>query len=91
MKTWLLFDRACLRNLARIDALTRRRPWDFFRVRFFFALATMIVLGATLSRMASGHYAFLLGVAALDLSIGTALLLSARHFLPATRTTPVSE
>ncbi len=81
IKARFLFDRACRRNLDRIDALERRRPWDFYRPRFFVLLAAMITLGVTLSRLAQGRYAFLLGVAALDLSIGTALALSARNFL----------
>ena len=34
----------------------------------------MIAAGATLSRLAHGNYGFLIGVAILDLSIGTALL-----------------
>ena len=55
--------------LERIDTLEVRRPWDFFRVRFFFTLGTMTVLGASLSRFAWGDYDFLLGVAILDLSM----------------------
>ncbi len=40
----------------------------------------MILLGAVLSRMAHGHYAFLIGVAALDFSIAMALLGSSYVF-----------
>jgi hypothetical protein len=34
----------------------------------------MIIFGATVSRLAHGNYVFLLGVAILDIGIGTALL-----------------
>jgi len=40
----------------------------------------MILLGATLSRIAQGNYISLISVAALDISIGTALLLSSKEF-----------
>ncbi|MDF1565759.1 MAG: hypothetical protein P1V51_22180 [Deltaproteobacteria bacterium] len=85
VKGLLLFDRACRRNLARIDALERRYPRSFFRVPFFFALGAMIAVGASLSRAARGDPTFLMAVAALDLSIGAALALSFRHFLSGER------
>ena len=45
-----------------------------YRPQFFIFLATMIAIGATLSRAAHGNFPFLLSVAVLDSSIATALL-----------------
>ena len=75
-----LFAGNCRKNLARIDTLEEPRLWQFFRPGFFLALAAMIATGATLSRLAHGNYPFLIGVAALDLSIGSALLISSYVF-----------
>jgi hypothetical protein len=80
LKALLLFSRSCRKNLARIDALNPPRIWQFFRPGFFLALAAMITLGATLSRMAHGSYPFLIGVGILDLAIGVALLVSSIVF-----------
>ena len=74
VKARYLFSKACRKNLRRIDALERPRFWQCFRPRFVLFLAAMIAAGATLSRLAHGSYGFLIGVAILDLSIGTALL-----------------
>lgn len=74
VKARYLFSKACRKNLRRIDALERPRLWQCFRPRFFLFLAAMIAIGATLSRLAHGSHGFLIGVAILDLSIGTALL-----------------
>ena len=80
VKARFLFNRFCRKNLARIDALNHPMIWGFFRPRFFFFLALMIMAGATSSRMAHGHYPALIGVAALDVAIGTALLASSAVF-----------
>jgi hypothetical protein len=75
-----VFSRSCKRNLDRIDALEEPRIWLFFRPGFMVALVTMIITGATLSRLAHGKYLFLLLVGALDLNIATALLGSSYVF-----------
>jgi len=75
-----VFVKACTKNLARIAVLEQPQLWQFFRPGFFLALAVMIAAGATLSRLASGNYAFLLGVAALDMALSTALLVSSAVF-----------
>jgi hypothetical protein len=75
-----LFRKSCHKNLNRIGSLERPRIWGFYRPMFFFFLALMIFTGATLSRMAHGNHGFLIGVAILDLSIGTALLVSSYVF-----------
>jgi hypothetical protein len=80
LKTRYVFVRSCRKNLARIYALHSPRPWQFYTPRFFLLLSLMIATGSALSRMAHGHYIFLLFVALLDLSIGVALLLSSREF-----------
>lgn len=74
LKAGLLFRRVCAKNLARIAELRVARIWECYRLRFYFFLAVMIAGGATLSRLARGDFAFLIAVAVLDLSIGTALL-----------------
>ena len=80
LKAKFLFSKSCQKNLARIAALNRPRAWQFFRPGFFVALAVMILVGATLSRLAHNNYPFLVGVAILDLSIATALLGSSYVF-----------
>ncbi len=80
IKAAILFNKSCRRNLNRIDTLSRPRFWEFFRPVFFFFLALMIAAGGTMSQMAAGHYEWLICVAVLDLSIGTALMISGRQF-----------
>ena len=75
-----VFIKSCTKNLSRIAALEQPKLWQFFRPGFFLALAVMIAAGATLSRLASGNYPFLLGVAALDMALSTALLVSSSVF-----------
>jgi len=75
-----LFAKSCQKNLDRIDALDRPRIWQFFRPGFFAALTVMIVIGATLSRLAHNNYPFLIAVAAVDINIGVALLGSSYVF-----------
>ena len=74
LKARFLFSKSCKKNLARIAALERPRIWQFYRPGFFVFLAAMILLGATLSRLAHDRYAMLIGVAALDLALAVALL-----------------
>ncbi|MBT3336357.1 MAG: hypothetical protein HN855_04750 [Anaerolineae bacterium] len=81
IKAKFLFRKACKKNLIRIDALEDPKFWQFYRPYFFLFLALMITTGATLSRLAHGNFAFLLGVAVLDISIATALLGSCTVFL----------
>ena len=69
-----IFSKSCHRNISRIASLPQPRLWQFFSPRFFLLLALMITTGITLSRLAEGHYLFLLGVATLDLTIAVALL-----------------
>ncbi len=74
LKARYLFSRSCRKNLARIEGLDQPRIWQFFRPQFFLLLMLMILTGATLSRLAEGHYQSLIGVGALDLSLAIALL-----------------
>ena len=80
LKARYLFLRACLKNLARIDTLPDPKPWQFFRVGFFLFLFSMIILGAWLSRWASGSYGSLLAVSSMDLTLAVALLGSLRGY-----------
>lgn len=80
LKARYLFSRACEKNLRRIEFIKRPKIWQFFRRRFFILLLLMIILEISLSRSAHQHYVFLLCVAALDLSIGVALMGSSYLF-----------
>ena len=80
LKAKFLFNKSCQRNLDRIAALNRPRVWQFFRPGFFVILTVMILIGATLSRLAHNNYPFLIGVAMLDIGIGIALLGSSYVF-----------
>lgn len=80
LKTKLLFVNACRKNLDRIAALRRPKIWHAFRPGFYVFLAAMVLLGASLSRLAQDNYPWLLLVAVLDLSIAVALLVSSRVF-----------
>jgi hypothetical protein len=74
LKARFLFSKFWYKNSARIDALEQPRLWQFFRPRFFLMLALMILAGAMMSRLATGYYRPLIGVALLDLSLAIALL-----------------
>jgi len=69
-----IFAKSCKKNLDRIAALDRPKVWQFFRPGFFVLLAIMIAGGTTLSRLAHYNYAFLIGVAMLDLIVALSLL-----------------
>jgi len=69
-----LFSRSCRKNLDRIASLDRPQIWQFYRPGFFAALAIMIATGVTLSRLAHGHYGFLIAVGSVELNIAAALL-----------------
>jgi hypothetical protein len=75
-----LFSNSCRKNMARIAALDQPKIWQFFSPVFFILLFLMIVAGAALSNIAHGNYPFLLGIAALDLTIAIALLGSSYVF-----------
>ena len=80
IKTELIFEKACIRNLDRISQLERPQIWQAYRPGFYLFLVTMIILGATLSRLAIVNYAGLMAMAVLDFSLATALLGSSRNF-----------
>ena len=80
IKTLLIFNHACKKNIKRIHALINPRVWQFFRPGMFIFLAIIIPAGAMMSRMAAGKFGWLCAVAVLDLSIGTALLASSLQF-----------
>ena len=80
LKAKFLFSESCQKNLDRIAALERPKPWQFFRPGFFVMLTVMILAGATLSRLAHNNYPFLISVGTLDLSLATALLGSSYVF-----------
>ena len=79
-KARYLFGGFCHKNLDRIAALDNPQLWQAFRPGFYIFLTTMILLGATLSRLAIGNYSALLALVILDISIAIALLGSFRAF-----------
>jgi len=80
LKTKYIFIRTCRKNLVRIESLKEPKIWEFYRVRFFIFLITMMVLGAYLSRISHGNYWFLMGIGVLDMSVGLSLLFSSFLF-----------
>jgi len=79
-KAKYLFSKFCRKNLDRIDALDDPQLWQAFRPAFYVFLTAMILLGATLSRLAVGNYAALMALVTLDISIAIALLGSMQAF-----------
>lgn len=75
-----VFRRACVRNLRRIRQLESPRAWQFFRPRFFLALAAMVGGAAALSVVAGTGPAAAVAVAGVDWLIGFSLLVSSPAF-----------
>lgn len=80
IKTKFIFNHACKKNILRIRSLETPRVWQCFRPGMLIFLAIIIPTGAMMSRMAAGKFGWLCAVATIDLSIGTALLLSGLLF-----------
>lgn len=80
IKAKYLFTKLCIKNLKRIETLQKPRLWDFYRVRFFIFLVSMIVLGSVVSQQAQGSYSMLMSMAIIEISLATALLGSSHCF-----------
>jgi hypothetical protein len=80
IKAKYLFRKLCLKNLNRIYALESPKLWQFYRIPFFIFLITMIILGSSISHLAQNHYAALIGMSVIEISIATALLGSSHCF-----------
>ena len=80
IKAKYLFTKLCLKNLKRIEALQNPKLWEFYRIRFFFFLLTMILLSSFISKHAHGNYSILITMAVIEISLATALLGSSRCF-----------
>jgi hypothetical protein len=80
LKVHLIFRNSCRKNLSRITQLRTPKLWQAFRPGFLVFLAVMVVLGATLSRMAQGNYPSMMAMVVLDFSLATALLGSSHVF-----------
>lgn len=80
LKTKYIFIRSCKKNLKRIGNLEEPKIWQFYRIRFFIFLVSMITLGAYLSHAAHGHYWFVISVGVIDMALALALLLSSYLF-----------
>ena len=75
-----VFRRSSVRNLDRIRALESPRAWQFFRPRFFLALAAMIGGAAALGVIAGAGPIAATVVGAIDWVIGFSLLVSSAAF-----------
>jgi hypothetical protein len=80
LKVHFMFRNSCRKNLSRITQLRTPKIWQAFRPGFLVFLAVMVVLGATLSRMAQGSYPSMMAMVILDFSLATALLGSSHVF-----------
>ena len=80
IKAKYLYKRLCIKNLERINALHQAKLWQFYRLRFFIFLFSMILLGSYFSRQIHDDYAMLISMAILEISIATALLCSSHCF-----------
>ncbi len=80
IKAKYLFKRLCIKNLVRIDALEKPKLWQFYRIRFFIFLFSMILLGSFISRLAHGNYPVLITMATVEISLAIALLGSSNCF-----------
>ncbi|MCP4716060.1 MAG: hypothetical protein GY868_13165 [Deltaproteobacteria bacterium] len=75
IKAKFIFSHALTKNLKRIAELGLPvYPWQCYRLGFFIFLAVVITLSKFMTDWAAGHFLYLLLIAALDLSIATALL-----------------
>jgi len=80
IKARYLYIRLCIKNLNRINVLKQPKLWHFYRMRFFFFLFSMIILGKFLSQIAHDNYPMLIIMAIVELSVATALLGSSHCF-----------
>ena len=80
IKAKYLFKRLCIKNLKRIGLLEQPKLWQFYRMRFFFFLLTMIIFGSYISHIAHGSYPMLITMAIVEVSLATALLGSSHCF-----------
>ena len=81
VKGKFMFVPICLKNINRIFALESPKIWQFYRNRFFFFLLLMVSFGQWAQAASAGHSFWMLSLAALELSVGTALLFSFKCFL----------
>ena len=80
IKAKYLYNKLCIKNLARINALEEPKIWHFYRIRFFIFLCSMVALGLFLSQHIHGNYPMMITMAILEISIATALLGSSHYF-----------
>jgi hypothetical protein len=80
IKAKYLFKRLCIKNLERIGALSKPKLWQFYPLRFFIFLLSMILLSNFMSRLAHGNYPVLITMAIVEISLATALLGSSNCF-----------
>lgn len=75
IKARFIFTHALKKNLKRIQGLSLPvYPWQCYRIGFFIFLAVVITLSKFMTEWSSGHFVYILLIAALDLSIATGLL-----------------
>ncbi len=75
IKAKFIFTHALKKNLKRIQGLSLPiYPWQCYRIGFFIFLAVVITLSKFMTEWSTGHFVYILLIAALDLSIATGLL-----------------
>ena len=74
------FIKICNNNIARITRLKNPKIWQCYRIRFYFFLGLMVTLSSHTYSFAEGNGITLLLLGIVELSVGTALLVSSSCF-----------
>ena len=74
------FVKICNKNITRINRLKNPKIWQCYRVRFYFLLGLMVTFSSQTYAFAEGNGIALLLLAIIELSVGTALLVSSSCF-----------
>ena len=80
LKAKYIFIAICRKNIKRIVSLETPRIWQCYRIRFFVFLFLMVTFGNWAYHQSRSSALMLMGLAALELSVSTALLISSRCF-----------
>jgi len=83
IKAGLIFVKSAKKNITRIVKLKEPKIWLFYEPKFTFSLVLMISFAVVLSKIAEQIDGFHYGIAALDISLSTALFISGLSYLRA--------
>jgi len=76
IKAVFIFNKSSIENIERIRKLDRPEVWQFYKPGLQVFLIIIIPSGIMLSKFSSGTFYPALSVGAVDISIGTALIIS---------------